>query len=109
MLTDRPSWKGIAYALFSLPLAIVTTTTAIVLWSVTVAATAFPVYQAFLTASDTADVPEAFESILHGWGRVGFAVGAGALGIVLLGLTPRIVHRLADVQRAVIRRWLSPA
>jgi len=107
MLTDLPSWKGIADALVSLPVGIGTFTTAVVLWSVAAGATAFPVYQAFMSASDTADVPIAFSPVLDGWGRVGAVAGIGIFGLVMLALTPRILHRVANVQRTMVRRWLS--
>jgi hypothetical protein len=98
MLTDAPSWRGVAYAIVSLPVGVVMFTSTVVLWSVSAGATAFPVYQAFLSDSDIADVPDAFEPILHGWGRVGFVAGVALLGVVLLAMTPRLLHRLANVQ-----------
>jgi hypothetical protein len=107
-LRDGPSWKAVGYSLLSLPIGIVTFTATVVMWSVTAAAMAFPVYQAFLSDSDTADVPDAFASFLHGWGRVGGSAAVFVVGVILLAATPRVVHALANVQRAFVRGWLSP-
>jgi hypothetical protein len=104
-LTDRPSWKAIAYAVVSLPIGIVTFTATMLLWTVSAAMTTFPAYQTAM--SNTQVVPDRLSPFVHGWGRVGSTTAVGLLGLILLALTPRLVHRLADAQRRCVQRWLS--
>jgi len=104
-LSDRPSWRGIAYALGLLPVGIVMFTLTFVLWCAAAAAATFPLYGVFM--SDSEDVPEALASFTHGWGRAGATAAIGLLGLVLLGLTPRLVHGLANLQRRMVGRLLS--
>ena len=106
-LGDGPSWKALVYAVVSLPVGIIAFTTTVVLWSVTAAAVTLPAYQAFLSASDAADVPDALSPLLHGWGRAGAVTIVGLVGAVLLALTPRLLHRLAYAHHRLVRRWLS--
>jgi hypothetical protein len=104
-LSDGPSWKGVAYALASLPIGIVSFTCAVVLWTVTAAMVTFPVYQIWM--SDTDGVPDALSAFVEGWGRVGSVAAIGLIGLGLLALAPRIVHGLAHIQRTIVRSWLS--
>jgi hypothetical protein len=104
-LSDGPSWKGIAYALMSLPIGIVAFTSAVVVWAVTAGLVAFPVYQLWM--SDTDDVPDALSSFVEGWGRVGSVAAVGVIGLALLALAPRIIHGLARIQCGIVRRLLA--
>ena len=102
---DRPSWKGLAYAVVSLPVGIVSFTITVVLWAVTVAMVSFPATQVLMSGTD--DVPDALSSLVHGWGRVGASTAIGVVGLALVAVTPRLVHHLADVQRRLLRGMLS--
>ena len=107
MLRDGPGWRGLAYGVLALPLGILTFTAAVVTWTVAGALAAFPVYAAFIGSADLDDVPEVFEPFVHGWGRVGSTVGLAVVGVLLLAVAPRIIHRLAAAQRRFMAHWLA--
>jgi hypothetical protein len=107
MMRDGPGWRGLAYGALALPVGVLTFTAAVVTWTVAGALAAFPVYGAFISGSDLDDVPEVLEPLVYGWGRVGATIGIAAVGVLLLALAPRIIHRLADLRRRVVRHWLA--
>jgi Putative sensor len=107
MLGDGPGWRGLAYGLLALPVGILTFTAAAMTWTVAAALAAFPLYGAFIGGADLDDVPAVLDPFVHGWGRVGSTIAVAVVGIVLLGLAPRVIHRLADGHRRFVRRWLA--
>ena len=93
--------------MLALPVGILTFTAAVVTWTVAGALAAFPVYGAFLSGADLDDVPEVLDPFVHGWGRVGSTIGVAVVGVLLLAVAPRIIHRLADAQRRFMAHWLA--
>jgi signal transduction histidine kinase len=108
ILGDGPGWLGIAYSMTLLWWGTVAFTVVVVLWSV-----AF----SFLTAPAWAwigDPPPPFTVggttfRFGGWAIAGGIVLAFVLGLVLVALLPRLVHWLANVDRALIRSMLGPS
>jgi hypothetical protein len=108
-MRDRAGWKGLLYAVASLPTGIVWFTITTVMWTVALAAATFPVYQAFLPETGDSGPYRIGSYVLHGWGRVGGAVATTAVGLVLLGITPRVVHAMAGAQQRLVRALLAPS
>jgi signal transduction histidine kinase len=107
-LRDSGGWRGLLYGVLALPLGIISFTLVVTLWSVALAAAAFPIAQIFLPDSNDGG-PYTFGSyVLHGWGRFGYGAGVTVVGLVLLGVVPRIVHGLALADSGIVRGLLSP-
>jgi hypothetical protein len=104
-LRDGPGWRGLAFGLLALPVGVLTFTAGLVTWAVAGALVAFPVYGPFISDADLDDVPEVLDPFVHGWGRIGSTIGVALVGVLLLALAPRIIHRLADCQRRFVSRW----
>jgi Putative sensor len=107
LLRDGPGWRGLAYGILALPVGIVTFVIAALTWTVAAALAAFPVYGLFISGADLDDVPDVLDPFLHGWGRVGSTIGIAVVGVLMLALVPRIVHRLADLRSRFVCRWLN--
>jgi signal transduction histidine kinase len=108
LLADGPGWRGLGYSILALPLGIFTFTVTVVVWSVSTATAFFPVYAWFIPEdSDSGPFHFGSDYVLHGWGRVGFTIGSGVVGLVLLIIAPRIIRGLARADVAVTRALLS--
>jgi signal transduction histidine kinase len=105
-LSDVPAWKALAYGALLLPWGIVTFTTVVVLWSVALGFATFPLYGWALPSGDGLSFGDDYA--LTGWGRGGSMVGIGIVGVLLLIVTPRIVHALTRLSCALVRALLSP-
>jgi signal transduction histidine kinase len=107
---DGPSWRGVAYGFIALPLGIAWFTVAITLWAVSLYGAAWFIYTPFIP-DDSNGGPYHFGDnyVLTGWGRFGFGLGVTVIGLVLLALTPRIIHGIAAAERGIIRGLLSPS
>ena len=107
MITDRPGWKGLAYALLMLPWGIFTFTTTVVLWSTAFSMASLPLW------GWATDPPPPFTlgSIrfeIEGWSLIGWTALAAAIGVVLVALLPRVMHLLARADLALARLLLAP-
>jgi len=107
ILADRPSWKGLGYALLMLPWGIATFAATVVLWTVAVSLVSLPLW------GWLGDAPAAFtiggtRFPLHGWSLVATAAAASLLGLLLMVVLPRVVHAIASLDAALARQLLSP-
>jgi signal transduction histidine kinase len=96
-LTDRATWKDVAYMLLLGPVGVLGGGVVIVLWSTVIAAIAAP-------AVSSAAPPE---SVLGGFGGVALA-GIAVGGILLAAATVAITHGLAIVTTRIAQGLLAP-
>ncbi len=106
---DGAGWRGFAYAFVALPWGILTFTLAVVTWSVSLTAAAFPIAAFFIP--DGADGgPYRFGDhyVLLGWGRFGVGFGTCVIGLALLIAAPRVIHGIGRADLWLVRSMLSP-
>jgi signal transduction histidine kinase len=101
-LKSRPRWREIAHQLLALPLGLLTTVGASVVWCGSAALLLLPLYVNALPA-DTAKFG-LFE-VSQGAGSAAAAL-AGLIGLVLVA--PRVTRALAELDIAAARRLLAP-
>ncbi len=107
ILADRPSWRGLAYALLMLPWGIVTFTATVVLWTVAVSLVSLPLW-GWVGEPPPAFTVDGTRFHLHGWSLVAAVAAASLVGLLLSIVLPRVVHALASLDAALARRLLSP-
>lgn len=100
---DRPGWKGLLYGVIMLPWGVMMFGLTVTVWATAWAMTLFPT---FAWASPD-DQPFGPRYVLTGWGRVGSIIGVSVVGVVLLALTPRLVHAMAMADAWLVRLLLS--
>lgn len=103
---DGPSWRGVAYGFLALPLGILWFALAVTLWSVTLGTALWWVF-VWIPGNSVFRINAGY--VLEGWGRLGVAAGYTFVGLLMLALTPRIIHGLAAAERGIIRSMLSPS
>jgi signal transduction histidine kinase len=96
---DKPGWKGLAYGVVMLPWGVLTFTVAVTLWSVLLALITGPIWLA---------LPYDEDDVLNGGWRVAAAIGGVMVGVLLVGVVPRVIGGLAELDRRLIRGLLSP-
>jgi signal transduction histidine kinase len=106
-IADPVAWRGLAYGVLLLAWGIFTFTVAVVLWSVALGCVTFPFYGWALPRGDAVSFGDSY--VLTGWGRAGSIVGIGVLGVLLLVVTPRLLHGLTRASCALVRTLLSPS
>lgn len=107
MITDRPGWKGLVYALLMMPWGTLTFTAAVVLWSVAFSMASVPLWGWAVEPPPPFTLGTTrFE--IQGWSLFGWTVVVGVLGVVLVALLPRLVHLLARADVALARLLLAP-
>ncbi|HAP77299.1 MAG TPA: histidine kinase [Acidimicrobiaceae bacterium] len=107
-LTDRPGWKGLAYAGLMLPWGTLTFSLTVTIWALAVGMTSAPLWSLW------SDPPPAFtlgdtRVEIEGWGMVGLAAVSTVLGVALLWVLPRIIRGLASADLALARSLLAPS
>jgi signal transduction histidine kinase len=105
---DGPSWRGVAYGFISFPLGIIWFVLTVTLWSVSLGAATWWLYTPWIPESDGGPYRFSDHYVLEGWGRLGYGMGMTVVGLVLLAVTPRIIHGFAAAERGIIRGLLSP-
>ena len=106
---DGPAWRGVAYGFASFPLGIAWFVITVVLWSVTLGLATWWLYTPWIPDGDGGPYHFGDGYVLEGWGRFGYGVAATVTGLVMLAITPRIIHAIAVAERGIIRGMLSPS
>ena len=102
-------WRAALYSVLMLPLGIITFTATVVLWSVSITCASYPLWQWVLPTYAHQPGVELYDNNGHTFylSSVPEIAGVCGLGIVMLFLTPQVLHGLANVQRAMVRGLLS--
>lgn len=114
-LKDIEGWKGLLYGVIALPLGIVNFTIAVVLWCLAISLTLiFTYFWAFLSSPMFHFGFPWMTNAGHlyrvsGWATFGWELGLTIIGLILLGLTPRIINGLAKFDQLLIRSLCSPS
>ncbi|MBI4934434.1 MAG: sensor domain-containing protein [Actinobacteria bacterium] len=108
ILGDGPGWLGIAYSMTMLWWGTVAFTVVVTIWTVAFSLVTAPAW-AWIS-----DPPPPFTIggttfRFGGWAIAGGVVLALLLGLMLVALLPRLVHWLANVDRALVRSMLAPS
>ena len=108
ILGDGPGWLGIAYSMTMLWWGTVAFTVVVTIWTVAFSLLTAPAW------AWIGDPPPPFTIgsttfRFGGWAIAGGVVLALLLGLVLVALLPRLVHWLANVDRALVRSMLAPS
>jgi signal transduction histidine kinase len=114
-LGDPVGWRGIAYQFVRFPLAVATFCFAVTFWAYTLAGLTYWIWYRFLPAQEGHDGQEhrgaslwntsTSSYFLDTWPRV---VVTALIGVVLLWLTPWIVHGFTSLDRLLGRALLGP-
>ncbi|HWG27192.1 sensor histidine kinase [Actinospica sp.] len=114
-LGDPVGWRGIAYQMVRFPLAVATFVVTVVFWALTLGGTTYWIWYRFLPAEPGHDGrmhraaslwdTSTSSYFLDTWPRV---LVTALIGVLLLWLTPWIVHGSTSVDRLLGRALLSP-
>ena len=115
VLKDVQGWKGLLYGVIALPLGILNFTMTVVLWSLVIPLTL--VFTYFWAIPSNPNFRIGFPWMtdhgqlyrVSGWATFGWELGLTIAGLILLGLTPRIINVLAKLDQLLIRSLCSPS
>ena len=114
-LGDPVGWRGIAYQLVRFPLAVVTFCFTVVFWSYTLGGLTYWIWYRFLPSQVGADGRRHRGASLWNTNTTSYFVDTwprilvtALIGVVLLWLTPWIVHGFTSLDRLLGRALLSP-
>ena len=114
-LGDPVGWRGLAFQVVRLPLAVVSFAFTVVFWSYTLGALTYWIWYRFLPAQHGSDGKMHRGASLWNTDTSGFwidtwprVLATAAIGVALLWLTPWVVRGFVGIERALGRGLLGP-